>query len=214
MKKQTSKTLAYIITYNIIRYTVLIKRLMWRKLRPSDKIQLLIAVGILFTAVLTWRNINQQGEFNKNLLRPWLSINPTTLTTTWTDDTLFLESNLSCFGASPAHNLRTATVVLNNKDIPIEQVQKDFKATRYVMIVPGSELPMESIFPYQPFASTASQFIQRLSEQSLFLLLYYEFTDFDDNAYFYYVSLSLDEIDTLANKSSFIVQRSDTDVVE
>lgn len=116
--------------------------------------------------------------------------------------------------AYTAHNLKTATVVLNNKDIPIEQVQKEFKATRYVMIVPGSELPMESIFPYQPFASTASQFIQRLSEQSLFLLLYYEFTDFDDNPYFYYVLLSLDEIDTLANKSSFIVQRSDTDVVE
>jgi hypothetical protein len=214
MKRKNNKTLAYIITYNILQYAVLVKRYMWGKLKPGDKIQLIIAIGILITAVLTWRNINRQGEFNKNLLRPWLSINPATLTTIWTDDTLFLGSKFSCFGSSPAHNLRTATVVLNNKDIPIEQVQKDFRATRYVMIVPGSELPMESIFPYRPFALTASQFIQRLSEQSLFLLLYYEFTDFDNNPYFYYILLSLDEIDTLENKSSFVVQRSDTDIVE
>ncbi len=44
----------------------------YEKLTPSDIIQILIFCGILITCILTGLNIRQQGEFNKNTLRPWV----------------------------------------------------------------------------------------------------------------------------------------------
>jgi hypothetical protein len=117
MNKYKNSTLASTITYKLLRHITNMVKFLLGNIGITDKIQTVIAFGILGTAVFSFINIYLQGRFNKIMQRPWVKVE------FLNDNIILVERNDSCFcrvtyryknfGYSPAFKLTGGTFIID-----------------------------------------------------------------------------------------------------
>ncbi len=175
-------------------------------------VQLFVGIVLFATVLVVCENVVQQGKFNRNSLRPWLSISQK-VSCIITDSIMDLEHIITCSGGSPAHNIRSLRGLSNNIEIELDLLKKttELMAEKYSFMVPGQQYEVGAPLNYKKFAPNKGKFIERLLRKELFVHLYYKYTDFDSISHYYYVVMSLYSIDTIADICAFQIERAQSE---
>ncbi len=159
----------------------------------SNTIQLLILGAIAITVILTYKNIKQQTEFNRFSLSPWVYMVPTGIIKI-SDTSFRLSWKVENVGKTPAFNCIFLSEITNNQNFPIEtfslrlkgKAKKTVEKTGFIfpsqkIIAKSREIksgPDKKTLPNE-----VHKILKLLIKSDLYLHLYYEYSDSNNNIY-------------------------------
>lgn len=119
-------------------------------------VQLLIGIVLFATVLVVCENVAQVGEFNRNSLRPWVSIGAINTINIIEDTLIEWHISVKCYGRSPALNLKISSKLNLNENNPYRYGIKDQPDDVKTFLFPGdvvftgnkrllSDLKIESI---------------------------------------------------------------------
>lgn len=155
----------------------------WKRLTPSDVIQIGVLIVLVLAICKTSENIRQQGEFNRNVFRPWVYIEPRQHIEVQ-DNRIIFWYDLRCDGESPAYRIIRHNTATFNSIFPMETFEKRDTVKKIGLIRPGTvqEIDDHCIINFEQQIASG-MLIQNIINKSLFIHIYVEYLDFKNNPY-------------------------------
>jgi hypothetical protein len=151
--------------------------------------QAIIGGGIIAAFVLTLINIKQQGEFNRNLLRPFVSYEIENRLVV-IDDYILTNYLIENSGRTPAYNVKTYSIFSLNKDFPLNEIKEIVSndTTLYgVTITKGQNISKEIkslVYGYDGEQIKHKKIIKKLKFERVFYHNYIRYEDNSENEYY------------------------------
>lgn len=164
------------------------------KMTIKDLIQICILVAIAYSAFnikkqseLTCLSVEQQLEFNRNMLRPWVYIDPTKEMRI--NGTIFsLTYSTINIGYSPAFDIHCLAAISNSDKYPEDNFREKYIEKVPFFLFPSQRSTESSIeFDMKTFSkilSSKDAIAKYLKKNNLYLHTYLEYIDTDNNKYF------------------------------
>lgn len=173
-------------------------------------VQIGVVVCLLITIIITCKNVIQQGEFNRNSLRPWIYAKMDTLSPMFIDHDGFMrfKLNLINIGSTPACSIRHYTVLNFDSSFPEYAIKEEIakrKSPRCCFIFPDQEIRVissqmtasrdsfdiklispaivETVFVKSETLQTQQEIWDALIENDFHVHSYLEYLDANDNIY-------------------------------
>lgn len=144
--------------------------------------QFIIAVLILVTVYVAYRNILQQGEFNRNSLRPWVYVKelrqPQAKQTNADTVCVMFDYSLKNVGKTPALNVRAFSIFsIYGKKFPEDILKKKIVESKMLGIIFPDQLlfPTSNTIFRKPI--TMDTILKKITDDSAYVHIYVEYSN-------------------------------------
>lgn len=182
----------------------------WKK--TGVIVQIVIMVALVISVIYTGISVNNQTEFNRNSLRPWVFPIPQD-TITISDGAIKFSYNLKCIGRTPACSVLTYSWLLSDSTFPVNRIrnEKEEQLTPPSFLVSDYSLRIESYTTFdwedlktgeiykQPRAKLTSD----INKELFYLYFYIEYNDFNHKQYYFRITFLLKPIKYLQELSAY-----------
>jgi len=154
-----------------------------KKLTPSDIIQICVLIILALAICKTSENIRQQGEFNRNVFRPWVYIEPRQRIEVQ-DNRVIFWYDLRCDGESPAYRIARYDTATFDSTFPAGVFKERNNSKKIGLIRAGTmqQIDDHCIIDLKQQISS-NMLLQNIRNRSFFIHIYVEYLDFKNNLY-------------------------------
>jgi len=186
--------------------------------------QIVIGIALVTTVIITGVSICQQGEFNRNSLRPWIGVelDPNIQI----EDGVFVFSyDTKCTGRTVAYRIKNYGSVSYSDVFPEDGFKKIKKKKGSVsFLVPNQTMRVEDKEVYIKMAVTPDiidtipvlrkRIIKLIENQEFFLHIYIEYEDFNANRYGLRYTALPAHLNEYKNKCDWLMIDSSDELIE